>query len=79
MTTVEIEYCLAGDSQGRAEDVQHALLTPFGKGLDAVTLVTGDHGNSPFASTGPSSSTRRTRRATPTRSYEASGIVYCDH
>ncbi|MHC3438926.1 Rdx family protein [Natrialbaceae archaeon A-gly3] len=44
MTTVEIEYCVPCGFLGRAEDVQHALLTTFGEDLEAVTLRTGDHG-----------------------------------
>ncbi|MFB6108910.1 MAG: SelT/SelW/SelH family protein [Haloplanus sp.] len=44
MTTVEIEYCVPCGFLDRAETVQHALLSELGDDLDAVALVTGDHG-----------------------------------
>ncbi|MFB6122988.1 MAG: SelT/SelW/SelH family protein [Haloferacaceae archaeon] len=44
MTRVDIEYCVPCGFLERAERVQHALLDRFGEELDAVALVTGDHG-----------------------------------
>lgn len=44
MATVEIEYCVPCGMLNRAQDVQEALLTQFGEGIDAVSLVTGDDG-----------------------------------
>jgi selenoprotein W-related protein len=44
MGTVEIEYCVPCGFLGRAEALQHSLLTTFGERLDAVTLRTGEDG-----------------------------------
>ena len=44
MAHVEIEYCVPCGFLERAESVQHALLEQYGQELDAVALVTGDHG-----------------------------------
>jgi selenoprotein W-related protein len=44
MSRVEIEYCVPCGFLDRAERVQHALLERFGQDLEAVALVTGDHG-----------------------------------
>ncbi|WP_440769341.1 SelT/SelW/SelH family protein [Natronorubrum sp. DTA28] len=44
MTSVEIEYCVPCGFLGRAENLQHALLSTFGEQLEAVTLATGANG-----------------------------------
>jgi len=44
MARVEIEYCVPCGFLGRAEDIQHALLSTFGEQLESVTLTTGDNG-----------------------------------
>ena len=44
MTQVEIEYCVPCGFLGRAEEIQHGLLSSLGQELDSVALVTGDHG-----------------------------------
>lgn len=44
MTTVEIEYCVPCGLLDRAIETQRALLSEFGRELDAVTLRTGGGG-----------------------------------
>jgi selenoprotein W-related protein len=44
MADVRIEYCVPCGFLGRAEEVQHALLTSLGENLDSVALVTGEKG-----------------------------------
>jgi selenoprotein W-related protein len=44
MADVRIEYCVPCGFLGRAEEVQHALLTSLGEDLDSVALVTGEKG-----------------------------------
>lgn len=44
MTKVEVEYCVPCGFLERAERLQHALLSTFGRRLDAVTLRTGEDG-----------------------------------
>lgn len=44
MTSVEIEYCVPCGHLDRAQDVQAALLSEFGRDLDRVALVTGEAG-----------------------------------
>jgi selenoprotein W-related protein len=44
MTEVEIEYCVPCGFLPAAEQVQHALLSKFGRRLDCVDLVPGNHG-----------------------------------
>jgi len=44
MTDVEIEYCVPCGHLERAIETQRTLLMEFGRGLDAVTLRTGDGG-----------------------------------
>lgn len=44
MTEVEIEFCVPCGLLQSAQRVQGALLSEFGEGLEAVSLVTGDGG-----------------------------------
>ena len=44
MTEVDIEYCVPCGHLDRAEEVQHALLSEYGRRLDGVRLTTGDGG-----------------------------------
>lgn len=44
MTNVEIEYCVPCGLLDRAIETQRALLSEFGRDLDAVTLRTGGGG-----------------------------------
>jgi selenoprotein W-related protein len=44
MADVRIEYCVPCGFLGRAEEVQHSLLTSLGEDLDSVALVTGEKG-----------------------------------
>lgn len=44
MTTVEIEYCVPCGHLDRAIETQRTLLAEFGRGLEAVTLRTGEGG-----------------------------------
>lgn len=44
MTTVDIQYCVPCGHLDRAQDLQEALLSEFGRELDAVSLVPDDGG-----------------------------------
>jgi selenoprotein W-related protein len=44
MTSVDIEYCVPCGHLDRAQSLQNALLSEFGRDLDSVSLVTGDGG-----------------------------------
>ncbi|MFB6296016.1 MAG: SelT/SelW/SelH family protein [Halobacteriales archaeon] len=44
MTSVDIEYCVPCGHLDRAQSLQNALLSEFGRDLESVSLVTGDGG-----------------------------------
>jgi selenoprotein W-related protein len=44
MTAVDIEYCVPCGHLDRAQSLQNALLSEFGRDLESVSLVTGDGG-----------------------------------
>jgi selenoprotein W-related protein len=44
MTEVEIEYCVPCGFLARAQQVQHALLSKFGRQLDCVELMPAGEG-----------------------------------
>ncbi|MFW5917961.1 MAG: Rdx family protein [Haloferacaceae archaeon] len=44
MTDIEIEYCVPCGFLERAQEIQGQLLRQFGRDLNSVALVTGEHG-----------------------------------
>ncbi|WP_290818560.1 Rdx family protein, partial [Halovivax sp.] len=43
-TSVDIQYCVPCGHLDRTQDLQEAILSEFGRELEAVSLVTGDSG-----------------------------------